>query len=170
MTETLSLERWANFYVITSAAAATLIGLMFVMITVGAERRPKDRDKIRVYMTPVVIYFSSVLSIAALLTVPNHTPLTAAGSVGFVGIAGLSYAGSLAIRRGPDRGFYGSRTELFPYVIFPLASYALIIAGGSLLLQRPQLGLDLIAAGMFALLQIAIRDSWAIAIAIVSAS
>jgi hypothetical protein len=31
-------ERWANFYLLTSAAAATLIGLLFVVITLGAER------------------------------------------------------------------------------------------------------------------------------------
>jgi hypothetical protein len=35
----LLLGRWANFYLITSAAAATLIGLLFVIITLAAERR-----------------------------------------------------------------------------------------------------------------------------------
>jgi hypothetical protein len=32
------LERWANFYLTMSAAAATLLGLMFVVITLAAER------------------------------------------------------------------------------------------------------------------------------------
>ena len=39
------LERWANFYLTMSAAAATLLGLMFVVITlatgVEAGRIPK---------------------------------------------------------------------------------------------------------------------------------
>ena len=30
------LERWANFYLTMSAAAATLLGLMFVVITLAA--------------------------------------------------------------------------------------------------------------------------------------
>jgi hypothetical protein len=36
------LERWANFYLLMSAAAATLLGLMFVVITLGAERSVED--------------------------------------------------------------------------------------------------------------------------------
>jgi hypothetical protein len=36
------LDRWANFYLLASAAAATLIGLLFVVITLGAERSVED--------------------------------------------------------------------------------------------------------------------------------
>ena len=41
------LERWANFHLLMSAAAATLLGLMFVVITLAAERRQGDAAKIR---------------------------------------------------------------------------------------------------------------------------
>jgi hypothetical protein len=52
------LERWANFYLLMSAAAATLIGLLFVVITLGAERIVEDgAAKIRMYLTPTVLYF-----------------------------------------------------------------------------------------------------------------
>jgi hypothetical protein len=44
-----------------------------------------------------------------------------------------------------------------------------MVAGGLFLLQRAQIGLDLVAAGTLALLGIAIRNSWAIAVTIVSA-
>ncbi|MGA7926399.1 MAG: hypothetical protein WCA20_10400 [Candidatus Sulfotelmatobacter sp.] len=54
------LERWANFYLLTSAAAATLIGLLFVVITLAAERRLGDNGRIRLYLTPTVVYFASV--------------------------------------------------------------------------------------------------------------
>jgi|SRR5450432_23489 len=67
------LERRANFYLLMSAAAATLLGLMFVVITLAAERRQGDAAKIPIYLTPTVIYFVSVLFLAALLTIPNHT-------------------------------------------------------------------------------------------------
>ena len=50
----------------------------------------------------------------------------------------------------------------------PFAGYAIVFAGGLLLARRPQMGLDLVAAGMLGLLAIAIRNSWAIAITIVS--
>jgi membrane protein CcdC involved in cytochrome C biogenesis len=161
----LRFEQWANFYVITSAAAATLLGLLFVVITLAAERRRGDTLAIKIYLTPAVIYFSSVLLISALLTVPNQTRLTAVICICLEGIAGLGYSGFLAIRRGA--GYY-QRSDLFPYVVFPLAAYALIVAGGLLLLRKPQISLDLVAAGMLALLAIGIRNSWAIATTIVS--
>ena len=64
----LRLEQWANFYVITSAAAATLLGLLFVVVTLAAARGRRDVPGIRIYLTPAVIYFTSVLLISALLT------------------------------------------------------------------------------------------------------
>ena len=161
----LRFEQWANFYVITSAAAATLLGLLFVVITLAAERRRRDTPAIKIYLTPAVIYFGSVLFMSALLTVPNQTRLTAVICICLEGIAGLAYCGSLVVRRGAG---YEERSDLFPYVIFPFAAYALIVAGGLLLLRRPQVGLDLVAAAMLALLGIAIRNSWAIATTIVS--
>ena len=165
----LRFEHWANFYVSTSAAAATLLGLLFVVITLAAERRLKyTTPHIRLYLTPAVIYFSSVLLMGVLLTVPNQTRLTAVICVCLEGIAGLGYCASLAIRRGVGGAFYEARSDLLPYVLFPFAAYALMVAGGLLLLRTPQIGLDLVAAGMLVLLGIAIRNSWAIAITIVS--
>ena len=54
------LDRWANFYLLMAAAAATLLGLMFVVITVAAERRQGDAAKIPIYLTPTVIYFQAL--------------------------------------------------------------------------------------------------------------
>jgi len=164
----LRFTEWVNFYVITSAAAATLLGLLFVVITLAAERGRKDTSNIRIYLTPTVIYFSSVLLMSALLTVPNQTPLTAVICICLEGIAGLGYSGSLAIRRGAGSASYEQRSDLFPYVVFPFAAYALMVAGGLLLLRKAPIGLDLLAAGMLVLLGIAIRNSWAIAITMVS--
>jgi len=173
----LQLERWANFYVTTSAAAATLLGLLFVVITLAAERGRKETESFRaqpnpqlahIYLTPAVIYFSSVLLMSALLTVPNQTRLTAVICVCVGGIAGLGYCASLAIRQGAGSASYRERSDLFHYVVFPFAAYALMVAGGLLLLRRTQIGLDLIAAGMLVLLGLAIRNSWAIAITVVS--
>lgn len=158
-------EQWANFFVITAAGAATLLGLLFVVIALAAERGRKDTHSIRIYLTPTVIYFGSVLLISAVLTVPNQTLLSALICICLAGFAGLGYSGFLAIRRGAG---YEQRSDLFPYVVFPSAAYVLIVAGGLLLLQAPQVGLDLVATGMLLLLGIAIRNSWSIATTIVS--
>jgi hypothetical protein len=164
----LRFEQWANFYVITSAAAATLLGLLFVLVTLAAERGRSDAPRIKIYLTPAVIYFTSVLLMSALLTIPGHTQLTAVIWICLEGIAGLLYSGSLGIRRGAGNAFYERPSDLFPYVVFPFAAYALMVTGGLLLFRSAQIGLDLVAAGMLVLLVIAIRNSWSIAITIVS--
>ena len=111
----LRFEQWANFYVITSAAAATLLGLLFVVITLAAERGRRDVSSIRIYLTPAVIYLGSVLLMSALLTVPNQTRLTAIICICVEGVAGLGYSGSLAIRPG-----YEQRSDLFPLCDFSI--------------------------------------------------
>jgi hypothetical protein len=164
----LQCERWVNFYAVTSATAATLLGLLFVVITLAAERRREDAAKINIYLTPPVIYLSSVLLMGAILTVPNQTRFTAMICNCLEGIAGLGYSGALAIRRGADTASYESRVDILPYAVPPLGAYALMVVGGVLLPRRPQIGLDLVAAGMLVLIGIGSRNSWAIATTIVS--
>ena len=165
--EGLSLERWANFYLITSTAAATLIGLLFILITLAAERRPKDIAKVGLYLTPTVVYFGSVLLLAALLTFPNHTRLTASLCICLVGVAGLVYSGSFLIGPGGKKNYYGVQDQIV-YAVVPFAAYGLHVFGGVLFFQYPQRGLTLAAAGMLSLLALAVRNSWAIAVDVLS--
>ena len=163
----LLLERWANFYLLTSTAAATLIGLLFVVITLAASQRIGDAAKIPIYLTPTVIYFASVLFLAALLIFPYHTRLTAALCICVVGVVGLVYSGVLFVRRDIKKSYYELR-DLIPYAVFPFTAYGLFVLGGVLLLHDPQCGLTLVAAAMLSLLAVAIRNSWAIAIGVIS--
>jgi membrane protein CcdC involved in cytochrome C biogenesis len=164
----LSLDRWANFYIITSTAAATLIGLLFVVITLAAERRPKEAPKIRLYLTPTVVYFGSTLCLATLLTFPNHSPLTAALCGGLVGVVGILYSASPLVERGRKKAQYEHPSDMIQYVVIPVAAYGLLVLGGVLLLYKAQRGLTLVALGMFALLTLALRNSWSIAVDLVS--
>ena len=161
------LDRWTTFYVIMSGAAAALIGLLFVVVTFAAERRLKEAGRIRIYLTPTVIYFSSVLCLATLLTFPNHTRLTATVCICLLGGFGLFYSGALFARR-DIRKSYQDLHDLMAYVGLPFAAYGLVVWGGVLLLEDTQRGLTLVAAGMVSLLAIAIRNSWAITVDIVS--
>ena len=163
----LLLERWANFYLLTSAAAATLIGLLFVVITLAASQRIGDAAKIPIYLTPTVIYFFSVLCLAALLIFPNHTHLTATLCICIVGVVGIVYSGAFFIRQDVKKGYHEPH-DLIPYAVFPFAAYGLLVLGGVLLLHDPDRGLTLVAAAMLSLLAVAIRNSWSIAIGVVS--
>jgi hypothetical protein len=71
----IPLQQWSSFFSITSAASATLLGLLFVVITIAPGLGRKLASKSRIYLTPAVIYLTSVLVMSALLTIPNQTQL-----------------------------------------------------------------------------------------------
>jgi hypothetical protein len=108
-----------------------------------------------------------VLFLAALLTFPNHTRFTASLCICLVGVAGLIYSGSFLIGRGDKKNYYGLQDRIV-YAVLPFAAYGLHVFGGVLFFQAPQRGLTLVAAGMLSLLALAIRNSWAIAVDVVS--
>lgn len=140
------LGRWANFRLIPSHAAATLIGLLFVVITLAAERRVGEAEpaaKIRVYFTPAVVCFTSVLGVGVLLIFLNHTRLTAALCICLVGVLGLVYAVSILLAR--DKKSYEERGDLLHYAGYPFAAYGLLVLGGVLVLHDAPRGLTLVA-------------------------
>ena len=95
----MHLEQWANFFVSMSQAGAALIGLLFVVITVAADRRPNDIPKIHVYLTPTVVCFASILGIGELATIPTQTRLSAMACICGVGLLGAIYSVFLCIRQ-----------------------------------------------------------------------
>jgi len=160
------LGRWANFYTAMMQVAAALIGLLFVVIALGAQqgvKAGKNAAKISVYMTPPVIYFAAVLILSALLTFPSHTLLTATLCTVLLGTGGIVCTSCLI----GNRKSYEEKQDLIVYAILPFAAHAMLVVGGILLLSNPRLGLTLVALGMLSLLTISIRNSWAIAIDVV---
>jgi hypothetical protein len=85
-----------------------------------------------------------------------------------VGAAGLVYSGSIVIGKDNKRAQYNEASDVLAYVAYPFAAYGLLVAGGIVVGHTAPLGLTLVAIGMLALLTLALRNSWAIAVEIVS--
>jgi hypothetical protein len=85
-----TLRGWSNFYFMTGGAAATLIGLLFVAVSLGAPLVSADTQAaITTFVTPILFYFLSVLGVAALMLVPTESHLLIAGPLLCVGVYGL---------------------------------------------------------------------------------
>jgi|RhiMetdeSRZDD1v2_1073273.scaffolds.fasta_scaffold144926_2 hypothetical protein len=107
------LTAWHNFYLLLGTAAATLTGLMFVVVSLGPQLiADHTTTGVGAFITPAVVYFTTVLVVAALMTVPAvPAPLLGAllalGSLG--GLCCRSHgipprrAGSAASARGEAR-------------------------------------------------------------------
>jgi len=163
--EQIPLQQWSSFFSITSAASATLLGLLFVVITIAPCVGRQLASKSRVYLTPAVIYLTSVLIMSALLTIPNQTRLSAVICISIMCVFGLLYIGSLTVMRSE---VYQGRLDRYRYAGVPLLAYVVLFSGGLVLRRSGQIGLDVVAAGMVMLLNAAIQNSWSIAISILS--
>ena len=92
----LPLDTWQNFYVMVGTAAATLTGLMFVVITLIAQiqaRRqiPSSRSHVTVFTTSNVVHFGAVLLAAGILSAPWPALWPASLLLGLSGLAGATY-------------------------------------------------------------------------------
>ena len=148
------LDDWDGFYTLAGSTAGTLIGLIFVVITLGIEHTQEgDEHRLRLFITPVLVYFTSLLVIAMVM-VPPLSAAARAIALGAIGSAGLAYVMVSAVA--PDAGTSWCRSS-------PTCSSR----------HRPPPGLEapfanaLCALGVTILLVTALRNTWMATLGIV---
>ena len=150
---------WHDFFILIGTAAATLIGAMFVVMSIGIGILSRDRSvAIRVFLTTTIIHLSTVLFGCLLAMVPVLEPRWQAIIAGAAAIVGVVYSVHVFWGFRQHRGTVLS--DWFWYAIFPLAAYgALAVAAGMGLRDTAQ-GLDLFAIVLTFLLIAGIRNAW----------
>jgi hypothetical protein len=89
----LPLSLWSNFYVIAGSSAGALTGLMFVVITLVVGRRHEiELRGLNTFTTPIVVQFTLVLLVSALLSVSWKSLALPAVLLGLASLGGLGYA------------------------------------------------------------------------------
>jgi hypothetical protein len=163
------LAAWHEFFTLIGTAAATLIGAMFVVVSIGVGILTRGRiGAIRTFLTATVIHLSTVLFGCALTMVPAVDPHWLAAIAGIAGLAGIAYSGRLVWGFGQHSGT--DRSDWFWYAIFPLIAYAVLVASAAIGLSDTALGLDLFAAVLAFLLIAGIRNAWDMLVFFVTAS
>lgn len=156
-------EHWGEFYLLAGSAAAVLIGLIFVVVTLMSDRpRSSVLDGSKLYMGPIVLGVSFVLALSAAALTPGinagQFALVAAvialwGLVrGFLSIAGIRRLGGEV--HWTDVWFYGAvPTALYLalagtawafWMDWPCAPYALAAVVTGLLLAAVRNEWDLV--------------------------
>jgi hypothetical protein len=155
------LAVWESFYVIIGSASAVLIGLQFVVITLGAEiSAPGSDSAVGAFGTPTIVHFCAVLLIAAILSAPWSALATADIALGVGAVAGLAYA-LLVVRRARRQTAYVPVLEDWIWhTVLPLIAYAALLLA-ALLLQRYQAtSLFVIGGVALLLLFVGIHNAW----------
>ena len=157
------LAAWQTFYVIIGSAAATLTGLMFVVVTLIAGDRvrvPSSSEAFTTFNTPNVVHFCLALLVAAVLSAPWQALWQAGMLLGLVGLGGATYV-IIVLRRVRRQIDYQPVLEdwLF-HTILPLVSYTALVVAAILLPGYPVPALFVIAAAAVLLLFIGIHNAW----------
>jgi hypothetical protein len=155
------LTTWTGFYTIIGSAAATLTGLMFVVITLSAGRRVrKSNNTIAAFGTPTVVHFGVAILIAAGLCAPWQA-LWAAGLLpGCAGLGGIIYT-LIVIRRARHQTEYKPVLEDWLWHIsFPFIAYIALAIAGFVLALAPAPALFAIGAVTLLFLFIGIHNAW----------
>src|SRR5205807_7795436 len=155
------LSTWQNFYVIIGSAAATLTGLMFVVITLLAGvRERRSSGGIGAFSTPTVVHFGIALFVAALLSAPWQALWNVGLLLGLSGLWGVTYV-IIVIRRTRRQTDYQLVLEDWLwYTAFPLVSYTALVVAAIVLPGHPAPALFVIAAVTLLLLFIGIHNAW----------
>jgi hypothetical protein len=153
----LPLDTWQNFYVIVGTAAATLTGLMFVVITLIAQIQiSSPRSHVTVFTTSNVFHFGAVLLAAGILSAPWHAGLL----LGLAGLAGVTYMLIVLWLARHRLDYQPVLSDWLWYTVLPLVSYAALVVAAIVLPSQPVPALFVIAAVTMLLLFIGIHNAW----------
>jgi hypothetical protein len=157
------LAAWQNFYVIIGTSAATLTGLLFVVITLvsGALRRVSTPwSGINVFSTPNVRHFGAALLIAALLSAPWPALWPAGLLVGLAGLWGVIYVFIVLWEVRHRLSYKLVISDWLWYTLMPMIAYTALLVAGILLPLSTALALFVIAAATLLLVIMGIRNAW----------
>ncbi len=155
-------DGWGEFFLLAGSAAAVLIGLIFVVVTLMQDRpRASVLSGSKLYMGPVVLTVSFVLGLSAAALVPRISAREFALICGACALWGLA-RGLMSIRGigalgGEDRPHW---TDVWFYGVFPSLLQAAmgLVAWGFWSGQGwPRDGLAVVITG---LLLLSIRNEW----------
>ena len=153
-------EHWGEFYLMAGSAAAVLIGLIFVVISLMQDRsRSSVLSGSKLYMGPIVLGVSFVLALSAAALVPDMEPRIFAAVTALVAAWGLfrgivSIAG---IARLKDEVHW---SDLWFYGVIPSALWLALAGVAFAFWTGISWSREAVAAVVTAVLLHAIRNEW----------
>ena len=166
-----TLHSWQNFYFMIGGAAAGLMGLMFVALSLGTHLiNETTKQAFGSFVTPSILYFVSVVLIAGVMLVPVFAPVGLALTLfvgGAVGLGRTAQHVRVLIQTAIEHQDF-TPWDWLAQIIFPIASYALmmLVGLGFAINQWPLAFMGLWLATLLLLIS-AIANTWSLVIWII---
>ena len=123
------MEGWSDFYTLIGATAGTLIGLIFVVVSLGADHaKAGDEHRARIGVTPplsILPRCSSALSPCSRRCRTLRAPLRSV----IIGCAGLAYLVNLALLA--SKRIKDEERDTLWFGVLPMAAYAGFLVTGA---------------------------------------
>jgi hypothetical protein len=152
------LDKWHDFFIVLGAAAGTLIGSMFVVVSIASGMIRGGELASRIFVTPTIIHLAFVLLMCAFILVPSLDRASLGAGAGVAGIVFLAYAGRNMFHIVRRRAVEWS--DHLWYGISPLSAYIVMIIGAVLVLKAIPGGVETIGLALALLIAGGIRNAW----------
>ena len=161
------IEHWHEFYLLVGTAAATLVALLFVAISLGAGFLTEKRSAAtRAFFSPVVVHFTAVFFISAVGLFPAHKPAIFAGLVGACAAIGGAVSLFTTVELLRHRWTRHVQDHL-AYGMLPSICYAALLVAAAMILAEHDYSLLVLAGALLLLLIVNIRNAWDLTLSMV---
>ena len=155
------LHDWDNFFTLAGEAGATLIGLLFVAITVGADlSTPRGLYGTRASLTPTLILFGGVLLQCLAALAPWPSPWPVGIILGLCGLTGLAYQIHVILMQRKIDFASPDWLDWTLFAIAPALSSAILIAGAAGLIAEKSFAPYAVAGAVALLLFAGVYGAW----------
>ena len=152
---------WHDFYVLVATASATLVGLMFVAMSIGTQVFTEQHNAaLETFLTPTVVHFAAVLFSGLVIVIPVESWTSLGVVLAAGGLAGTLYCGRLLVRIFVRHRFNVERVDRLFYLLVPFVGYLLVLAAGVLLFMASHVGAEVMAIAILVLLVAGLRNAW----------
>ena len=156
------MSGWHDFFILAGTAAATLVGLLFVGLSLHL-RIVVASSEVRSLARVTLANFGAVLFVALFLVIPENQSAAASQLIGSGVVSLVVTAPSLLPGQGSGRRLRLERkTRLRLLLRFGLStlSYVAIIVAGILLFSSLSWALTVLVTAIIVLLVVALRNTW----------
>jgi hypothetical protein len=162
-------DGWSNFFAMTGSAGATLVGLLFIVITLNTDlTTSRTLDIARASMTPALYSFGGVMFQSMIALVPWRSPWHGGVVFVLVGILGLVYRlHAVRVRSALHlRSIKGPVDWIFHNAL-PVGASVILILGGAGLVAGAAFAPFAIAGASTLLLASGIYRTWGETLALI---
>ena len=152
---------WESFYVIVGSSGAALTGLMFVVVTLIADRpQLGSSNAIDAFGTPTIVHFCVALFVAAVVSAPWSSIVIVDWLLLALGVFGLVYQAIILFRARRQTTYQPVFEDWLWHTILPTFAYLAFLVAGLFLRRDATPSLFAVGGATLLLLFIGIHNAW----------